>query len=312
MAGHRSSARAGGSDDGRSHALPRHGAGRRRRADPHRQAGAGRRSREPRRGHGRGNASASCASSSGSVARRTLCAAIPVPPHVRLPRGRASGSGPIRTPTRTYDLLVVSDCATLDRVGAVGDRHRDLFDRLPRVVIDHHASNEALAEADWIEPDAAATCEMVALLATCLGIPLESEPGARDRVDGRHRDGHRDVRASERDATDTGGVGGPAGGRGAALRDLPAAVPLEAGRATAPLRPRPRSAGDASTRGGSSRRRCSTPISRRSGPRRRTPKASSTCWRRRMAPRWRSCSRRPARRHGSASGPSPVASMRPS
>jgi bifunctional oligoribonuclease and PAP phosphatase NrnA len=79
------------------------------------------------------------------------------------------------TPDADYDLLVVSDCATLDRVGAVRERHRELFDRLPRVVIDHHASNEALAEADWIEPTSAATCEMVALLAVRLGIPLGSD-----------------------------------------------------------------------------------------------------------------------------------------
>ena len=79
-------------------------------------------------------------------------------------------------PAAAYDLLVVSDCATLDRVGAVGERHRELFGRLPRVVIDHHASNDALGDADWIEPHAAATCEMVALLAVCLGVPLASDP----------------------------------------------------------------------------------------------------------------------------------------
>ena len=78
-------------------------------------------------------------------------------------------------PSAPYDLLVVSDCATLERVGAVGERHRELFDRLPRVVIDHHASNDSLGEADWIEPHAAATCEMVALLAVCLGVPLTSD-----------------------------------------------------------------------------------------------------------------------------------------
>ena len=80
-------------------------------------------------------------------------------------------------PAADYDLLVLSDCATADRVGAVGERHRELFERLPRVVIDHHASNDAVGEADWIEPRAAATCEMVALLAVCLGVPLASEPG---------------------------------------------------------------------------------------------------------------------------------------
>ena len=80
-------------------------------------------------------------------------------------------------PDVAYDLLVLSDCATPERVGEIGQRHRELFDRLPRVVIDHHASNERLAEAEWIEPDAAATCEMVALLAVCLGVPLASDQG---------------------------------------------------------------------------------------------------------------------------------------
>ncbi|HSL75953.1 MAG TPA: DHH family phosphoesterase [Candidatus Limnocylindrales bacterium] len=78
-------------------------------------------------------------------------------------------------PDAGYDLLVLSDCATADRIGEVGQRHRDLFERLPRVVIDHHASNAAIGEGHWIEPDAAATCEMVALLAVCLGIPLRSD-----------------------------------------------------------------------------------------------------------------------------------------
>ena len=81
-------------------------------------------------------------------------------------------------PAAPYDLLVVSDCATLERVGAVGERHRELFERLPRVVIDHHASNDAVADGDWIEPTAAATCEMVTLLALRLGIPLDLADGA--------------------------------------------------------------------------------------------------------------------------------------
>jgi phosphoesterase RecJ-like protein len=80
--------------------------------------------------------------------------------------------------TADYDLFVASDCATLDRIGAVGERHRALFDRLPRVVIDHHASNDAIGEADWIEPTSAATCEMVALLALRLGVPLDADDGA--------------------------------------------------------------------------------------------------------------------------------------
>lgn len=80
-------------------------------------------------------------------------------------------------PSAGYDLLVVSDCGTLDRTGAVRERHRELFDRLPRVVIDHHASNDGAGDADWIDPGAAATCEMVALLAARLGVGSDGERG---------------------------------------------------------------------------------------------------------------------------------------
>lgn len=76
-----------------------------------------------------------------------------------------------------YDLLVVSDCGNLDRIGAVRDRHAELFERLPRVVIDHHASNETRGPADWVDSGAAATCEMVALIATRMGVPLSAAGG---------------------------------------------------------------------------------------------------------------------------------------
>jgi phosphoesterase RecJ-like protein len=80
-------------------------------------------------------------------------------------------------PSVEYDLLVISDCGSLDRVGAVAQRHAALFERTPRVVIDHHASNAAAGEADWIEPHAAATCEMVALLANRLGVGFDGPKG---------------------------------------------------------------------------------------------------------------------------------------
>ena len=81
-------------------------------------------------------------------------------------------------PTVAYDLLVLSDCGSLDRAGAVFDRHRALFERLPRVMIDHHISNDAAGPTDWIDPAAAATCEMTALLAVRLGVPFSAAGGA--------------------------------------------------------------------------------------------------------------------------------------
>jgi bifunctional oligoribonuclease and PAP phosphatase NrnA len=107
----------------------------------------------------------------------TAVFADPVPPlYEFLPDVGRARTDP--DPSVDYDLLVVSDCGTLDRVGAVRDRHPALFGRLPRVVIDHHASNAAAGETDWIEPDSAATCEMVALLAARLGVPLDDGDGA--------------------------------------------------------------------------------------------------------------------------------------
>jgi bifunctional oligoribonuclease and PAP phosphatase NrnA len=109
--------------------------------------------------------------------RATPVFADPVPPlYDFLPDVRKALTDPEED--AAYDLLVVSDCGTLDRVGAVRARHPELFDRLPRVVIDHHASNDAAGAQDWIEPGAAATCEMVALLAARLGIPLDEGDGA--------------------------------------------------------------------------------------------------------------------------------------
>ena len=110
-------------------------------------------------------------------AHATAVFADPVPPLYDFLPGRARA----RTdpePGVEYDLVVISDCGGLDRVGSVAARHRELFDRVPRVIIDHHASSEAAGEADWIDPTSAATCEMVTLLAARLGAPLDLDDGA--------------------------------------------------------------------------------------------------------------------------------------
>lgn len=112
-----------------------------------------------------------------SGAAATAVFADPIPPiyHFLADAGRARQDP---DPAMDYDLLVVSDCGSLDRIGAVRNRHPELFERLPRIVIDHHASNDAAGETDWIEPDSAATCEMVTLLAARLGVPLTEGDGA--------------------------------------------------------------------------------------------------------------------------------------
>ena len=115
--------------------------------------------------------------------RATLISTDPVPPLY----GFLDGMDRFRTdpdPGGDYDLLVVCDCGTLDRVGAVRDRHRDLFDRLPRVIIDHHASTMNAGPTDWVDPAAAATCELVALLADLEsgGTPAEDAAPIRESL----------------------------------------------------------------------------------------------------------------------------------
>jgi phosphoesterase RecJ-like protein len=106
-----------------------------------------------------------------------LICADPVPPlYDFLP-----GMDRVRTepdPAFDPDLLVVCDCGSLDRLGELGVRHAELFARLPRVVVDHHASNTATGPAEWVDPAASATCEMVTLLAVRLGVPLDANGAA--------------------------------------------------------------------------------------------------------------------------------------
>ena len=109
--------------------------------------------------------------------RATLVSTDPVPPLYDFLDGMdAFRADP--SPDDDYDLLVVCDCGTLERVGGVYHRHRALFDRLPRVIIDHHASTTNVGPTDWVDPAAAATCELVALLAARLDVPLDAAAGS--------------------------------------------------------------------------------------------------------------------------------------
>jgi phosphoesterase RecJ-like protein len=109
--------------------------------------------------------------------RATVAFSDPPPPlYAFLPAVERVRTDP--DPGEDYDLLVVCDCAEDERIGALAARHAALFASLPRLVIDHHASNDARHEADWIDPAAAATCELVALLAVALGVRLDAGDGA--------------------------------------------------------------------------------------------------------------------------------------
>ena len=109
--------------------------------------------------------------------RATLISTDPVPPLY----GFLAGMDRFQqdpAPDGDYDLLVVCDCGSLDRLGDVRVRNRELFERLPRVLVDHHASNADGGPRDWVDPNAAATCELVTLMAARLDVPLAAGGGA--------------------------------------------------------------------------------------------------------------------------------------
>lgn len=108
--------------------------------------------------------------------RATVAASDAVPDLYRF----LDGSDAVRTdpePDVVYDLVVLCDCGDLSRAGAIRDRNAALFASTPLLTIDHHASNDASGDLAWIDAGAAATCEMVALLATRLGVPLTAGDG---------------------------------------------------------------------------------------------------------------------------------------
>jgi phosphoesterase RecJ-like protein len=109
--------------------------------------------------------------------RATPVCSDPVPPmYGFMPRIERFRENP--DPDVDYDLIVVGDCGDLARVGTVLGRHPELFARVPIVDIDHHVSNSGFGVFDWIDPSAAATCEMDTLLMPALGVGLDAADGA--------------------------------------------------------------------------------------------------------------------------------------
>jgi phosphoesterase RecJ-like protein len=103
--------------------------------------------------------------------RAEVVAADPVPPPlIDLP-----GAAEVRSrPTFDPAIVVVLD-GPPSRTGAIATECRDWLARTEIVNIDHHVSNDgAEAGTAWIDPSAAATCEMVALLLPDLGIAIDA------------------------------------------------------------------------------------------------------------------------------------------
>jgi phosphoesterase RecJ-like protein len=80
-----------------------------------------------------------------------------------------------RAPQLEPDLAVVVDAGDLSRTGSVAREHGDWLARATIANIDHHVSNPGFGALNWVDPEAAATCEMVALMLPELGVELDAE-----------------------------------------------------------------------------------------------------------------------------------------
>jgi phosphoesterase RecJ-like protein len=80
-----------------------------------------------------------------------------------------------RAPGLEPDVAVVFDAGDLARTGSVATDYADWLARARIANIDHHVSNPGFGHANLVDPNAAATCEMVALLLPELGVALDPE-----------------------------------------------------------------------------------------------------------------------------------------
>jgi phosphoesterase RecJ-like protein len=83
----------------------------------------------------------------------------------------------LEAPDWAPDAIVLVDCADPKRAGRIGDLINALPAATPRILIDHHVSNETTWPLAWVDAHAAATCEMVSLIALALEADLSADQG---------------------------------------------------------------------------------------------------------------------------------------
>ncbi len=106
----------------------------------------------------------------GAGKRAEVVAADGVPPFLAELPGAAEV---LRAPALEPDVAVVLD-GPLSRTGGIARDHAEWLGRATIVNIDHHVSNDGSeVSAAFVDPEAAATCEMMALLLPALGTELD-------------------------------------------------------------------------------------------------------------------------------------------
>lgn len=80
----------------------------------------------------------------------------------------------VKTPTLDADLCIAVDCADVDRLGALADFFRVANKKKRTVNIDHHISNTAFAQFNFVR-DCSANCMNMSTLIEELGAPVSKE-----------------------------------------------------------------------------------------------------------------------------------------
>jgi phosphoesterase RecJ-like protein len=75
-------------------------------------------------------------------------------------------------PALAADLVVVCDAAALERIGPLNRQRIDVWSKSQLLNVDHHISNTEFGDLNLVDPDAAATCQVIAELLPAIGVPL--------------------------------------------------------------------------------------------------------------------------------------------
>lgn len=74
-----------------------------------------------------------------------------------------------------FDLVIALDAGELRRFGPLYERHQDFLDHAPILNIDHHISSGGCGQVNIIDPEAAATAEVLVLFQQQAQLPLPQE-----------------------------------------------------------------------------------------------------------------------------------------
>ncbi len=74
-----------------------------------------------------------------------------------------------------FDLVIALDAGDLSRYGDLAERHRGFFEQVPILNIDHHVSSSGCGQVNIIEPQAAATAELLVLFQQQARLPFNQE-----------------------------------------------------------------------------------------------------------------------------------------